>query len=87
MENQTLETQEEIQDVIVELEKQKKNKSISDKIDLLKIKLKQIISKSEQKKKQAQTTDEKYLKILRSQSFIDKLNQLTDEEIEEIGLF
>ena len=51
MENQTLETQEEIQDVIVELEKQKKNKSISDKIDLLKIKLKQIISKSEQKKR------------------------------------
>ena len=51
MENQTLETQEEIQDVIVELEKQKKTKSISDKIDLLKIKLKQIISKSEQKKR------------------------------------
>lgn len=86
MENQTLETQEEIQDVIVELEKQKKTKSISDKIDLLKIKLKQIISKSEQKKR-AQTIDEEYLKILRSQSFIDKLNQLTDEEIEEIGLF
>ena len=86
MENQTLETQEEIQDVIVELEKQKKNKSISDKIDLLKIKLKQIISKSEQKKR-AQTIDEEDLKILRSQSFIDKLNQLTDEEIEEIGLF
>ena len=81
MENQTLETQEEIQDVIVELEKQKKNKSISDKIDLLKIKLKQIISKSEQKKR----GQKELLKFL--DNYYNVYGHATQEEVDKYNLW
>lgn len=84
MENQIIETKEEINEVISELEKQKKTKSISNKIDLLKIKLKQLM-KGEEKKKQM--TEQEFISIIRSQKFLDKLNEMTDEQIEEIGLF
>ena len=81
MENQTLETQEEIQDVIVELEKQKKNKTISDKIDLLKIKLKQIISKSEQKKR----GQKELLKFL--DNYYNIYGHATQEEVDKYTLW
>ena len=81
MENQTLETQEEIQDVIVELEKQKKNKSISDKIDLLKIKLKQIISKSEQNKR----GQKELLKFL--DNYYNIYGHATQEEVDKYNLW
>ena len=81
MKNQTLETQEEIQDVIVELEKQKKTKSISDKIDLLKIKLKQIISKSEQKKR----GQKELLKFL--DNYYNIYGHATQEEVDKYNLW
>ena len=81
MENQTLETQEEIKDVIVELEKQKKTKSISDKIDLLKIKLKQIISKSEQKKR----GQKELLKFL--DNYYNIYGHATQEEVDKYNLW
>jgi uncharacterized protein YjiS (DUF1127 family) len=41
--------------------------------------------KGEEKKKQM--TEQEFISIIRSQKFLDKLNEMTDEQIEEIGLF
>jgi hypothetical protein len=84
MKKQIIETQKELNEVISELEKLKKTKSISNKIDLLKIKLKQLIKGKEKKK---QMTEQEFISIIKSQKFLDKLNEMTDEQIEEIGLF